>query len=218
MTLDKLKYQYGLDLAAPYLDGPRILDVGTGTGLFVRVARDSGYEPVALELHRQNVEKLRNDGFQVIDRPLEAAGIKDNSFDLVTMWEVLEHIVNPRSLLLEIHRILKKNGTLFILVPNADSLVTRILQEKSGTFGGHSHVNFFNTDNLSRILEDTGFNPLEMETIITELGTINNHLALQDPYLGQSEHQLDFLTPKAIHSRLLGSKLLVIAGREKSEE
>ena len=211
VELDRLKYEYGLDLAEPYLAGKTLLDIGAGTGLFVRVAHERNYHPVALELHRENVERLRNDGYQVIDRPLEAADIPDQSFDLVTLWEVLEHIVDPKPLLSRVHQLLKTNGLLFILVPNGESLATRLLHEKSGVFGGHSHVNFFNHHTLTRMLRETGFQPVETETIITELGTINNHLGFQDPYLGQADTQMDFLTPKAIHDRLLGSKLLMIA-------
>ena len=151
VEMDRLKYEYGLDLAAPYLQNRHLLDIGTGTGLFVRVAQSQGYDPVALELHRENVEKLKSDGFQVIDQTLESARIQEHQFDMATLWEVLEHIVDPRSLLGEIHRILKPKGILFILVPNLDSLVTRVLHEKSGVFGGHSHVNFFNAHTLTRL-------------------------------------------------------------------
>jgi SAM-dependent methyltransferase len=179
--------------------------------LFLRVAAGRGYEAAGLELHQGNAERLRAEGFRVVDRPLEDAGFGPDSFDLVTLWEVLEHIVEPARLLERIRRVLAPGGAAFILVPNADSLASRVLHEKSGTFGGHSHVNFFNRRTLQRLLNLTGFDLIEAETIVSELGTVTNHLNFEDPYLGNRREAFDFLTPELIHDRLMGSKLLAVA-------
>jgi len=211
VRFDRLKYQYGLEAAAPYLHGSKLLDIGAGNGLFLKTARERGFHPTGLELHRDHVARLRAEDLTVIDRPLEQAGLPRREFDLVSLWEVLEHIIDPRSLLEEIAGIIKPAGVLLILVPNADALVTRILREKSGTFGGHSHVNFFNLPTITRLLDQCGFGLLEAETLITELGAINNHLGFEDPYLGRAEPVLDVLTPEFIHDRLLGSKLFILA-------
>ena len=218
VEFDRLKYEYGLDAAEPYLEGSSLLDVGTGTGLFLKVAQGRGYAVSGLELNAGGLDRLRAEGFTVIDRPLEEAGLEANSFDLITLWEVLEHIVEPMGLAAEVARILKQRGVLLILVPNADSLASRILHEKSGAFGGHSHVNFFNRKTLTRLLEDAGFEILEAETLITELGTINNYLSFEDPYLGRADAVLDFLTPEFIHGHMLGSKLLVLARPNSNKE
>ena len=159
-AMDRLKYAYGLDAAEPHLGGRRLLDVGAGTGLFLQVARDRGYEALGLELHEVNSARLRRSGFEIYDRPLEEVDLPDQSpMDLVTLWEVLEHIVDPGPLLARIGRLLAPGGVLLILVPNVDSLVTRILHEKSGTFGGHSHVSHFNVNTLTSLLAQSGFRP-----------------------------------------------------------
>ena len=192
--------------------------MGTGSGLFLKIAKCMGFDATGLELHTQNVEKLKECGFEVVDVPLEKAGLASDEFDMVSMWEVLEHIENPVSLLRETARIMKPGGKLLILVPNVDSLVTRLLHEKSGTFGGHSHVNHFNVKTLTRLLGLAGFEVMHAETIITELGTINNHLGFEDPYNGAAGTQLGFITPEMIHENMLGSKLLVLAGMKDKEE
>ena len=211
LEMDRLKYQYGLDLVAPRLAGRRLLDVGSGPGGFVRVAQADGWDASALELNVESTKRLLDEGYKVIVRQLELTDLPDHSFDLVSLWEVLEHLPDPRVMLGEIHRLMDPSGLLLLMVPNARSLVTRVLHEKSNTFGGHSHLNHFHVDSLTRILDGTGFKIAEMETVITELGTINNYLAFADPYSGGAPPFWDDLTPELIHRQLWGSRLLVLA-------
>ncbi|MDR3204164.1 MAG: class I SAM-dependent methyltransferase [Deltaproteobacteria bacterium] len=211
MSLDKLKYAYGLDLVANYLSGVKLLDIGAGTGSFLKQAQERGWETTGIELNTESVENLLKEGMRVIVKPLEIADLPSKSFDLVSMWEVLEHLADIRSILQEAKRLLVSDGLLLLLVPNAGSLVTRVLHEKSDTFGGHSHLNHFNLKSLTTLLTNLNFEIVELETVVTELGTINNHLNFEDPYLGEASHFFPFLTPEFIHQNLLGSRLLVIA-------
>ncbi|MDR2947218.1 MAG: class I SAM-dependent methyltransferase, partial [Candidatus Adiutrix sp.] len=98
-----------------------------------------------------------------------------------------------------------------ILVPNVHSLVSRLLHEKSNTFGGHSHLNHFSPHTLTALLAGAGLEVVEMETVITELGTINNYLAFEDPYFGEAGSFWAGLTPALLHDNLWGSRLLVLA-------
>ncbi|MDR2140600.1 MAG: class I SAM-dependent methyltransferase [Deltaproteobacteria bacterium] len=212
LDMDILKFGYGLDLASIYLNGSRdLLDIGAGNGDFVLLAQERDWRAVAMELNLESAAQLEKSGIQVIVKPLELVDIAPGSFSLVTMWEVLEHLTEPKNILYEARRILHDEGLLLILVPNAGSLVTRLLHERSDTFGGHSHLNHFNPSSLRKILETMGFEILEMETVITELGAINNHLGFEDPYLGEAPVFHPFLTPGFLHENLLGSRLLALA-------
>lgn len=215
MRLDSLKFIYGLELASARLGGCRLLDVGSGPGGFVRLAADRGWESLALELNAESARRMRAEGLRVIDHSLSEISLPDASFDLISFWEVLEHLPRPLEILRQASRLLAPEGLALIVVPNVSSLVTRLLHEKSGTFGGHSHVNHFSPDTLTALVERAGLQIVEMETIITELGTINNHLAFEDPYGGQAPAFCPELSPKLIHQRLWGSRLLVLAGLKR---
>jgi hypothetical protein len=64
---------------------------------------------------------------------------------------------------------------------------------------------------LEALLNKTGLAGLEMETVVTELGTINNHLAFEDAYAGSAAPLSSSLTPALIHQNLWGSRLLAVA-------
>ncbi|MDR3038743.1 MAG: class I SAM-dependent methyltransferase [Candidatus Adiutrix sp.] len=212
MEMDRLKYQYGLDLVSWRVPGRRLLDIGSGPGGFIRLAGEAGWETTALELSLENSRRMAADGHKVIVKQLETADLPSKSFDLICLWEVLEHLAEPGLTLAESKRLLIPGGLLLLMVPNVQSLVTRLLHDKSNTFGGHSHLNHFAPRTIAAILKKAGLTLLEMETVITELGAINNHLAFEDPYGGSAETFTEDLTPELIHRHLWGSRLLVVAG------
>jgi len=212
IEMDRLKYQYGLDLVSWRAPGRRLLDIGGGSGGFARLADEAGWQVTALELNQDNSRRLEAQGLQVIVKHLETADLPSGSFDLISLWDVMEHLVDPVLTLTEARRLMAPGGLLLILVPNVESLVTRLLHEKSHTFGGHSHLNHFSPRTLETLLNKTGLGGLEMETVITELGTINNHLAFEDAYTGSAEPFHSALTPALIHENLWGSRLLSVAG------
>jgi 2-polyprenyl-3-methyl-5-hydroxy-6-metoxy-1,4-benzoquinol methylase len=210
--LDRKKFAYGLDVIEEHVpERGRLLDVGCGPGVFLEVARERGWRVAGVEFNRWCLERLRGLEIEASDVPLEQAEEEPGSHECVTMFSVLEHIIEPGPMLAAAHRILVAGGVLLIEVPNIDGLASRLLHERSATFGGDSHVNFFNVRTLTRMLGGVGFEVLEAETLLTQLGTIDNYLSYEDPYFGQSERVLDFLTPEYIHGRMLGSRLLVLA-------
>jgi len=131
------------------------------------------------------------------------------------VWTVLEHVLDPEDLLKDIHQVLVPGGVLLILVPNIDSLANRILHERSTTFSGETHINLFNASTLARLLKKVEFELIECETVLTQLGTINNYLNYEDPQFGEGGPVLDFLTPEYIHEQMLGYLLLTLARAHK---
>ncbi|HEY4003323.1 MAG TPA: class I SAM-dependent methyltransferase [Candidatus Xenobia bacterium] len=96
----------------------RILDIGTGQGLFSYTARDAGYDVHATEVCPMDVAYHRSQGLDVFDGYIEDAHFDGNSFDAVTMWHTLEHVYDPLGTLTEVCRILKPGGYLVGALPN----------------------------------------------------------------------------------------------------
>ena len=211
IELDNKRFNYHLDVIEQYMDigtPRRILDVGAGPGTFVEVAKERCWEPTAVEFNSFCVNKIKSLGIECIDEPLENVDLPENSFDCITLWAVFEHLQNPHNMLKIINKLLRPGGILAILVPNINSLAARIMHERCATFSGDTHINFFNDQTLTKIQEMNGFKVLESETVFSEVNTIKNYLNYNDPYIGDSEQEFEFLDPKIIHENLLGYALV----------
>jgi 2-polyprenyl-3-methyl-5-hydroxy-6-metoxy-1,4-benzoquinol methylase len=138
-------------------DGKCLLDIGSGTGHFLKAANENGFNGTGLEpdadardfAHKNN--QVRSSSQQ------ELYNIDDNSFDVITMWHVLEHVYDLRKDLKRIEEILRSNGKLFIAVPNMNSYDARYYKEFWAAYDVPRHLYHFKQNDISRLLMDFGF-------------------------------------------------------------
>ncbi|MGO4817184.1 class I SAM-dependent methyltransferase [Flavobacterium sp. W22_SRS_FP1] len=96
----------------------RILDIGAGTGDFLSVAKQNGWQTIGLEPNdKAKAIALKKEVSFVED----TSELEDRSFDVITMWHVLEHVPDLDSQIKELKRLLKPNGSLIVAVPNFKS-------------------------------------------------------------------------------------------------
>ncbi|MDA1096016.1 MAG: class I SAM-dependent methyltransferase [Chloroflexi bacterium] len=208
---ERAKYQYALQLLWD-LKGWRsgkILDVGCGTGRFLDVAIEAGWQAEGVEIERRCVEDARARGMTIHDRLFRASDFDTSAVNVISCWDVLEHLADPCGLVREMTAALAPGGVAVISVPNVDSLAVRVLHQASTQFCGYSHVNYFGVATLRRLLEDAGLRILHIESYISEVYVVNAHLRSMEP--GREESLLSFLTPDLVHEHLMGNKLLAIA-------
>ena len=158
------------------LAGARLLDIGTYTGGSLRIAAELGVDAHGLEGLEEAVQfcharrpELRVAHGHAEDFTQAAAG---GRFDLITMWETLEHTLDPLRALRRAWDALAPNGVLALSVPNASNVQCSILRDYCffayGGYQGIGHVNLFAPDTLRRALVETGFDLMHLET---EFGT-----------------------------------------------
>jgi 2-polyprenyl-3-methyl-5-hydroxy-6-metoxy-1,4-benzoquinol methylase len=143
-------------------DGPRsgrALDVGCAAGFCMQAMRERGFETYGLEISARIAEHARDRfGFDTIHvGPLEDAPYADNFFDLVTMWDVVEHVVDPRALLARARAILKPDGLLVIETQDIDSRFARLLGPRWHHYKHEEHIYHFTASTITRLLGDCGF-------------------------------------------------------------
>lgn len=146
----------------------RFLDVGCSFGTFLNVLRDRGYMYEGVEPSRNAAKVCAQAGHKVFNGLLEEARFMDGQFDVLSMFEVIEHLVDPRPLLEECHRVLIKGGMLFLSTGNAESWTARAMKGKWDYFdtqgGGAGHISFFNPNSLGTLAEGAGFTVEGIET------------------------------------------------------
>lgn len=135
----------------------RLLDVGCATGIFLDGMRRLGWQVEGVEPVPSAAEYARQRfGLPVFCGWLEQAHFTDRSFDAITLWDVLEHVHEPRPLLAEIARLLRPGGLLVLSLPNPDSLEARLLGPYWLGWDLPRHLNLFRPQLLPAHLAKVG--------------------------------------------------------------
>ena len=140
--------------------GGRLLDVGCHIGVFLDVARSVGWQVSGVEPSRWSAERARSRGLAVIEGTLETAGFADGSFDVVTMWDVVEHVADPLTELKRAHRVLRQGGLLALSTMNVEALFPRLAGRRWPWYM-QMHLYYFTPKTLGAMLEQAGFEVLE---------------------------------------------------------
>lgn len=144
-------------LVRQYKNGSRLLDIGCGEGFFLFSASRSGYTTEGIELSQDAAQYARREfGLDVEAKPFEELRFPKNHFDVITLWQVLEHVPHPCTILREVHTILKPDGLLALSTPNFGGLPARILGRRWWNIR-RLHINQFTTKTLVATLKDIGF-------------------------------------------------------------
>jgi len=143
----------------PQFESPgRILDLGCGTGWFLREMRDKGWDAYGVEINSAAAELGRTKaGLNILAGTLQQAGFPPDSFDYVRANHSFEHISCPGVTLDEIYRILRPRGKVLIGVPNVASLNAKVFGEYWWYLGAPVHPFTHSVETLSRLLRKHNF-------------------------------------------------------------
>lgn len=135
----------------------RVLDVGCAGGAFLKAARDMGYEAIGLEPSKYLAELGRKKyNVEIHQVSLESFTFSKNEFDIITFWDVLEHLPNPKETLQIAYSALNESGTLLLNIPMVDSLPAKIMKFK-WPFYLNVHTYYFSKKTIDNLLSATGF-------------------------------------------------------------
>lgn len=143
----------------------KILDVGCATGDFIKEAKKQGYEVIGIEAAKSYAEKARGYGLNVLCGDLLKIKIKDDSIDIMTMWDTIEHLYYPLEYLKKMLLILNKEGVLLIYTPNMEGASANLFGKKWWVFGPKDHIILFTPKTLKAMVEKTGYEICGLTTI-----------------------------------------------------
>ncbi len=136
----------------------RLLDAGCASGSFLLAAREAGWSVAGVEpseaLFAKAVGTLGDDA-ELHCRILEQAGLAPESFDAITLWDVLEHVPDPAGFMRLCRELLKPGGKLFVNVPDLDSFEAQTLGKRWPLLLAE-HLNYFNRESLRLCAEKAG--------------------------------------------------------------
>ena len=146
-----------VELIKRYKKGTNLLDIGCGEGFFLFSAFKAGYSAKGVELSQDAAAYAKREfGLDIEAGAFEELQFPQDYFDVVTLWQVLEHVPYPLALLKEAHKILKPGGALVASTPNIEGIPAKIFRRRWWNVR-RLHLNQFTTKTLKDILMNAGF-------------------------------------------------------------
>jgi len=151
----------------------RLLDVGCALGYLLDIARCDGWETKGLDTSQYAVQYARETlQLDVAHSDLTHLPFPDEHFNVITLWDVIEHLPDPTRTIRECFQKLKPGGLLSIITPDQSSLCARLLGKRWVEYQKpHEHIYFFSTSNFAELLRRIGFH-------IEWKGTAGKHVPL----------------------------------------
>jgi 2-polyprenyl-3-methyl-5-hydroxy-6-metoxy-1,4-benzoquinol methylase len=146
----------------------RLLDIGCNEGRGLKIYQQNGFFSEGLELNSRAAEVARSAGFAVHETLLEDFH-PATPYDVVVLSNVLEHALDPKRMLLDIARILKPDGQVWIACPNSESWLRRLFGRAWINWHVPFHIVHFSPRTLRRLLLETGFSNVELHQITPAL-------------------------------------------------
>jgi len=148
----------------------RLLDFGCGSGAFATWMSQAGYDTVGLEPFSLG-RPVEGDRLLLIREPLESAAPKLGRFDVITLWQVLEHLTRPTEVLKTLSQLLAPGGVVIVSVPNFQSWQSRLFRGSWFHLDPPRHIVHFEADTLENCLRDAGLVTTKRWDFLPEYGS-----------------------------------------------
>jgi SAM-dependent methyltransferase len=142
------------------------LDLGCATGVFLDVLSAAGWYAQGLELSPAAAQKAKDKGFDVFLGDWQKASYPDQTFGLISLWDVIEHFPDPLKALRLCHQWLVPGGVLLLSTPDASAALARLLGPFwLGFRSAGEHVLFFSRQTITHALEEAGFDVVRIQSV-----------------------------------------------------
>lgn len=201
------RYEELLQSWQPYRQTNRILDVGCGIGYFLETAKADGWEVYGTEYTERAVQICAAKGIAMQKGELNPDAYPPESFDVITSFEVIEHINNPREEMAKFYHLLRKGGIVYITTPNFNSTLRLFLKEYYNVIAYPEHLSYYTPATLRRLMETTGFQTVWIKTTgispMRFVGSLRNRKAPTEGKAGVSpEPPPVYVAPESPDERL----------------
>lgn len=209
--------------------GRKVLDVGTAVGIFISANETSGrrFEITACDINSDACNYIKKIYPTVNVLNEDVQDLPPNNFDVVTLWDTIEHIPRPKDLLISIKNQLSKGGYFLFSTPNTKSFEWKVMRTDHVQLLPPGHVNLYNKENITSLLKNHGFtvkdivtmNPsLDLTYIRDEIGketeSVSKNAANSLLDLIFQQDTFDFIQNSMRNSQM-GGNMLVVAKKNE---
>ena len=135
--------------------GGRLLDIGCASGEFVELSKES-FDSEGVEINKRTAETGKKKGLKINIGTVYSINGKQK-YDVITMFQVIEHLTNPKITIKKVNDLLKSGGYLYIETPNMGGASFKFLRERHTHISNFGHVCLFNKNSLVKLIESSGF-------------------------------------------------------------
>ena len=175
------RYNELLDGFEKYRKTNKIVDVGCGNGHFLAVAKQRGWEVYGTEFSDEAVAIGTAKGISMLEGQLDVSNYEAESFDVVTSFEVLEHINNPIDEINKFKALLRPGGLLYLTTPNFNSVLRYYLKEKWSVIEYPEHLSYYTASTLKRLMVRNGFAAQKIQTTGISVGRLKAAASAPSP-------------------------------------
>ena len=165
-AIKKINLKHKFRLASRDLPVGKLLDIGCGVGDFLHVAENKGWQCTGVEPSEEarEIARQRIKGDLLYSEDLNH--LPDQSFDLITMWHVLEHVDDLKWQVAQLQRLIKPDGRIVIAVPNYRSYDGRFYNAYWAAYDVPRHLNHFNKTVITKIFKTSGLSLVSMDKLV----------------------------------------------------
>ena len=174
------RYNELLDKFEKFKKTGKILDVGCGVGYFLDEAKKRGWEVYGTEYTNEAIKICKNKEIHMQEGKLNPKNYTDEEFDVITSFEVLEHINNPVEEIKIFHKLLRLGGLVYLTTPNFNSISRYYLKSKYNIITYPEHLSYYTPKTLKKLFKSSNFKAYKIETTGISITRIKTSMGISD--------------------------------------
>ena len=174
------RYNELLDKFEKFKKTGKILDVGCGIGYFLDEAKKRGWKVYGTEYTDEAIKTCKNKGIHMQEGKLNPENYNNQKFDVITSFEVLEHINNPVDEIKIFNNLLRLGGLVYLTTPNFNSISRYYLKSKYNIITYPEHLSYYTPQTLKKLFKLSKFKVFKIETTGLSITRIKTSMGISD--------------------------------------
>ena len=200
------RYNELLDYFEQFRKTGKLIDVGCGIGYFLEEAKKRGWEVYGTEYTEEAIQICEGKGITMKKGKLNPTDFEAESFDVITNFEVIEHINNPQEEIQNFNQILRKGGLVYITTPNWNALLRYRLKAAYNVIVYPEHLSYYTPRTIKKLFKSKGFKSLKVMTTGISITRLKTSKGTSDQaYISESSDD------EKLRNKIEGNKLLQLA-------